>query len=173
MAQYSDMPNWHDAVQTNIPVISSILTGFLGGLFVTVATSESPSLVNPVTASVFGWCPIQLPISQAGLVMILSGIAALLFLNSVIYSMRSQASDYEAIPVDRRIGRPPQSLRDFWETNTERFADISLSIFNMGIAITPFTVLPFVPPSVIPVFLLVVIGYELFAFFFKRRLPTS
>lgn len=173
MSQYDDIPNWQDAVQTNIPVISSILTGFLGSLFVTVVTSENPNLDGPVAASFFGWCPVQIPVSQADLAMSLSGLAAILFLNSVIYGMRAQASDYEAIPINRRIGRAPDSLRIFWETNTERFADKSLSLFNLGIAITPFTVVAFIPPYVIPAFILLIIGYELYAFFSRRRLPTS
>jgi hypothetical protein len=173
MSGYSDFPNLQKSIETNVPVISSIIMSFLTGLFVALATSENKILSSPVVLRVYEWYHIQIPLSKSGVAMILSGSAAMCFLFSVMYSMKAQASDYDALPENKKPKQVPDIIQSYFRESTIYFTKWSLVAFNMGLAIFPLVLLPFIKEDYNVLFLVLLLVFYSYSLFNRRKLPIA
>lgn len=146
----SDFPNLERALVENVPVLCTLLVGFVGLLFVTVATlpdidktfhevSYRPLVIFP---------PVLFSIGGRAFALWISGLDCLFFYFAVLSIIYARMSDYrnlisETALAAQRCAEPLLAAEQArLDRRREKFVTLCMLAFNGGICSLPLALLP-------------------------------
>lgn len=177
-----DFPNLEKALTENVPVLCTLLVGFIGLLFVTIATVDTKEVMHTVTyRPLIVGCPQVFEVPGKNFTLWVAGIDCLLFylaVVSIIYARMSQyrglVSNAELIALRERepLVREEEKRLD---RRRESYVTICMFLFNTGISSLPLALIPFTDKrsrqSIVIDLVVVLLIYSVWAL--KGRLTRS
>jgi hypothetical protein len=141
-----DFPNFSRALETNLPLLCTILVGVTGLLFVTVATVET----LPKHEIIFTLLPwrdhpaIPVPLEFRSVIMVLSLLCSLFYIVSGYFSVVAQMFDHRSA-VEQGLIKPHSQYWPAYERRLDRFRRqhliMSMYAFNISTVIFPLPLL--------------------------------
>jgi hypothetical protein len=153
MRQQSDplrynYPNWGNTIDENLPLVCTLLFGFSGTFFTSIALSDPSATKNFQLSLAF--LDVNFAVKQA--IMLLTGASSLLFVVSVIVVVRSRMFDVsetrkelEKIDRDDETKKVDNVAIHEFMCSQDRLRRISVITFNSGLYIIPFSGMLFLP----------------------------
>lgn len=164
-------PNWDRVIDDVIPLICTLLFGFSGTFFVSIAVADKAQ-VNEFSQTNLGWFVIP-EIEAKDAILILSGISSIAFFASVLSAIYSKLSDADSSrpTIEAQLRSPAQvavdrvALSDF-HARQAKLRALSIKAFNSGVFVLPICGLMLLPKLA---FVVALILYLVFAFALYRK----
>lgn len=177
-----DFPNLEEALTENVPVLCTLLVGFVGLLFVTIATVDTEHAIHAVTyRPLIVACPQIFEVPGKNFVLWVTGIDCSLFYLAVVSIIYARMSQYRHLVTDTALAemRQEEPLIGEEEKRLDRrresYVTICMFLFNTGISSLPLALIPFTDKrsrqSIVIDLVIVLLLYSVWAL--KGRLSRS
>jgi hypothetical protein len=144
-----DFPNLDRALTENVPVLCTLLVGFIGLLFVTVATLSDidKSFHEVVYRPLLVWGPALFSASGRSFTLRIAGLDCLLFYLAVLSIIYARMSEYRDLVTDDRL---TELRKDQLFVNEQarldrrrrRYVTTCMIFFNCAVSSLPLAFLP-------------------------------
>jgi hypothetical protein len=177
-----DFPNLEKALTENVPVLCTLLVGFIGLLFVTIATVDTKDVMHVVSyRPLIVTCPEIFEAPGKNFTLWITGTDCLLFYLAVLSIIYARMSQYRDLVSDTDLAalRLREPLVSEEEKRLDRRRDsyvtICMFLFNTGISSLPLALIPFTDKrsrqSLVIDLVIVLLAYSVWAL--KGRLTRS
>lgn len=169
--------NLQNAVESNIPLLSSLLFAFLGAFFVTISLSELAFLSKDVDLYPIVFDPLTFTIpglKRKGLMMFFCFIPNLFFYLTIVCCILSQINNYskseyqggfEKQFLEGNSEADFKIIKEGWNNKKKDFREKALIFFNFGILFIPIPFLVLISDRLIIIgltllILLIIFNYK-------------
>ncbi|WP_448192066.1 hypothetical protein [Azospirillum sp. sgz301742] len=134
---YTDQPNKQQAIETTIPVLCTVIMGFMGAIMVAAALNETTALDNCMTQMFRPFGGWTVPFQGRVWAMATALMCGAFLLMSMTECVKSQCSNFRNSPdIDFQHSRIAL-LAEHWERARLKHARNAIVFYNIGIGLRP------------------------------------
>ncbi|WP_188263124.1 hypothetical protein [Azospirillum tabaci] len=142
---YTDQPNKQQAIETTIPVLCTVIMGFMGAIVVTAALNETTALDNWMMLMFPPFGGLTVPFQGRIWTAVTALMSGAFLLMSMTECVKSQCSNFRSSPdidlLDKHISMYVQA----WERSRLKHARNAIVYYNIGIGLMMLPLIPFMP----------------------------